>query len=64
MSFVGVDPLEMGAASGVLASIAASFAGANGAAAGPTTAVLPANGVDAASLWPRRSAPTGGCIRR
>lgn len=50
MAFVGVDPMEMGAASGVLGSIAASFAGANGAAAAPTTGVMPANGVDAAAL--------------
>jgi PE family len=41
MTFVGVDPIEMGAASGVLGSIAASFAGANGAVAAPTTGVLP-----------------------
>jgi hypothetical protein len=60
MSFVGVDPLEMGAASGVLGSIAASFAGANGAAAGPTTAVLPANAVDAASLVAAAFSTHGG----
>jgi hypothetical protein len=60
MSFVGVDPLEMGAASGVLGSIAASFAGANGAAAGPTTAVLPANAVDTSALMAAAFGTHGG----
>lgn len=60
MSFVGVDPLEMATASGVLGSIASSFAGANGAAAGPTTAVAPANGVDAAALVAAAFSTHGG----
>jgi hypothetical protein len=50
MSFVGVDPIELETASGVLSAIAASFAGANGAAAAPTTGVLPANAVDTSTL--------------
>jgi hypothetical protein len=60
MAFLGVDPLEMGAASGELGSIAASFAGANGAAAGPTTGVLPANAVDASALVAAAFSTHGG----
>jgi PE family protein len=60
MTFLGVDPMEMGVASGVLGSIAASFAGANGAAAAPTTGVLPANAVDTSALMAAAFSTHGG----
>ncbi len=60
MSFLGVDTAELAAAGGQVAAIAASFQAANGAAAAPTTAVLPANADDTSALVAAAFSTHGG----
>jgi hypothetical protein len=50
MSFVTASPEQLSAAAGNLASITASLSAGNAAAAGPTTAVVPA-AADEVSAW-------------
>ncbi|OPX07356.1 PE family protein [Mycobacterium sp. AT1] len=48
--FVSVDPLEMGGTAGTLTALTSAFTSGNGAAAAPTTAVMPAQANETALL--------------
>jgi hypothetical protein len=59
MSFVTVYPEQLSAAAGNLASIAAALSAGNAAAAGPTTAVVPAAADEVSALTAARFALHG-----
>jgi PE family len=59
MSFVTVNPEKLSAAAGNLASIAAALSAGNVAAAGPTTAIVPAAADEVSALTAARFALHG-----